>query len=1684
MPTIIGAGDPTTGYDVENSLRFNLVDDTDLVQTFGSAGNRRTWTFSAWIKRGRTAVRQQIFHQYGATDNNQWVEFRFDSDDKLTFSWYSSGVFTTSQVFRDIASWYHIVLAVDTTQGTDSDRIKLYVNGSQVTSFGSITYPSQNYDTGMNQATAHSLGHLENNGNFNFDGYMAEVNLVDGTQLTPTSFGETNDNGVWVPIKPTGINYGTNGYYLEFQNRASYTIPTARFSNDSDTQLLINSGAADGNTSFTDSSSNGISISANGNVHHESDVAKFSTSSIYFDGNGDYLEAADNSVYDFGTGDFTVEMWLYPTDLNDYDGIYFFGSGTNQHTLWLRADGNLRWAHIKAAGDGNTLDTTFNNTYLLENAWNHVAVVRESQVLRIAINGVITGQTQSTSGFSISLSGLKIGVEADNNRYYTGYMDCFRISDTARYTVSSSSNFGTDTSGNGKHFTSTNFAPHQQCVDVPTNNFFVMNSLGTIGTKNQQEINNILFSQQPEQLAITGFNSFRKAYERGLLKGSLGENLTRAFVHEMVRPIFGGIGGGAIGLYASDEDSDAPLTAGLMAGIALGIFNKRLENYKSQIVTKIPLRLRNAVVQESQKIFKRSFRTWAKTTLAGTHAAKLTSEANPVLNKFGEDLIGNRGNAFDFGKPLTNSIEEYKDTVLDYFRKQLYDITGELDDETLLAAGRIVQQSGIKNKIKYNFATQSDLNNLKAVEAANKILKLNKSIATYAKKAGLEFTELDNYGLTQILDNIQVDKITFEKAQKIIAKAFQIQNRNNIKKGIDTEELTDKNAMQRAASYLNNSDDVRRVEILKVEGKDVEKKVLQLLDTAKENVLKENKTLMQSARFIQNKRVLVDPEARAFAKQLFVQDPEFTTLRLIENTVPVAEFARRFGAQGQGISEVIKDIRKFYSSFGDINVNRSLQKLVNRDIKAVEDTVNAYFGVYRAGSYLNQNDFARSVALTLQTLLSTTKLTKVIIPSLGDLVQTINNSGFSAAANSALRQLRSTSKNPSAMLAQRNASIKEGILGRQWSNRTYNGTLQRELSDFSLQATNNYQKFLVNFQQKFFEAVQLGRMTRFAREFAYDAGAFRAFDLGQLAGKGKFPKKNIRELNSLGMSVDNAKYLSKFKSMDEAYADPIGKEIIDIAGRKAANRDALIPQIGNRRLFAQSKDPFIKFLGSFLSWAQAKSTQTNSLVRRIEDGDGKLAVMMLASMSLYGAVRQLQVSLNPVESVREDFPNPFEDEKELKKFLAETVVFSGQVIPWYIDKAVNFAKYNKRDAIETLYPAVGLVNDFFAVAPDAIPALGKVAGVSEGKPFSTLVKLAEAVVPFGKDLTRRKVIGEIFGLDESLKDAAEFADKEQSFRATYTTGGLIKGEYEVPNTKENPAQRINPYTGEPYYGLLLDDLPFFNIDTRQTFNEGGPPEEKNGLSEKERERLTLQAQELMKLDPPLKQTAPVIELLVAGVPKIIYGVGKTGYDLITTLAKESIKKPKPINYYHGSNLKLKEVTPMGDRATAPDVKDLFQQASYIGKPTEGGLELANFYARGAGYVNVIGKKQFDEVVKKLYNPRDVSDELKDKVMKEISMRQAFITKAKTERVNRNKLARARKEIIDLETLIKPFGSGYISRITPVQRKFLEREGFDGVDVSQDVVAIFRSVPVKSSIRGSLTQRLVDRRNAQQSKINE
>tara|TARA_R100001591_G_scaffold116191_1_gene132770 strand:+ start:1 stop:1434 length:1434 start_codon:yes stop_codon:yes gene_type:complete len=220
FPVVGGDGKPT-GYDIDNSLRFDYASNAKLAQTFSSAGNRRTWTWSGWIKRAKLATRQTIFSQSNTTDNNQWVEMRFEDSDALTFSWYSQGVFVTKLLFRDPSAWYHIVLALDTTDGTSGNRVKLYINGNQIADnsdnfAGGMTIPSQNYDTGMNQDSAHHIGDLAHNGNFNSGYYITEVHSIDGTQKQATDFGEFNDNGVWIPKKYDGT-YGTNGYYLQFQ---------------------------------------------------------------------------------------------------------------------------------------------------------------------------------------------------------------------------------------------------------------------------------------------------------------------------------------------------------------------------------------------------------------------------------------------------------------------------------------------------------------------------------------------------------------------------------------------------------------------------------------------------------------------------------------------------------------------------------------------------------------------------------------------------------------------------------------------------------------------------------------------------------------------------------------------------------------------------------------------------------------------------------------------------------------------------------------------------------------------------------------------------------------------------------------------------------------------------------------------------------------------------------------------------------------------------------------------------------------------------------------------------------------------------------------------------------------------------------------------------------------------------
>ena len=202
------------GYNIGRSIRFNFSDAAHLLRTPSSASNRRTWTWSLWVKRsglGNPGGPNQVHMLFGVGSGSC---LRFTSSDQLRLETPAGNhTFVTSQVFRDTSAWYHIVLAFDSTQATDTDRRKLYVNGSQVTDFSSTTFTglAQNAEWDINSTSQHQIA--KSNIADYFGGYLAELNFVDGTALDATSFGEYNDDGVWIPKAYDG-SYGTNGFYI------------------------------------------------------------------------------------------------------------------------------------------------------------------------------------------------------------------------------------------------------------------------------------------------------------------------------------------------------------------------------------------------------------------------------------------------------------------------------------------------------------------------------------------------------------------------------------------------------------------------------------------------------------------------------------------------------------------------------------------------------------------------------------------------------------------------------------------------------------------------------------------------------------------------------------------------------------------------------------------------------------------------------------------------------------------------------------------------------------------------------------------------------------------------------------------------------------------------------------------------------------------------------------------------------------------------------------------------------------------------------------------------------------------------------------------------------------------------------------------------------------------------------
>ena len=384
---LAGASGQGSGYNISRSVRLRSSASANLNRTYAGTGTSATTkTLSMWVKRGSLGSAQRLANSLTAAAATTFL--RFDAGDTLTFQFEGASAITltTTQVFRDPSAWYHIVLAIDTTQATAANRVKLYVNGSQITSFGTTNYPAQNATTTfMGYAGASNrIGSIYDATSEFFDGYLTEINHVDGQALTPSSFGSTNSTtGVWQPIKYTGT-YGTNGFYLPFS------------------------------------------------------VNSTSTYAGSFNGSNQYIGLPSNAAFAFTTGAFTAECWFNSTVSAGYQQFIDFWSATSgsytvgQWQLGTDNAGHLQWTVATSSTSAGNITITSTATYNI-NTWNHVAVVRNGTTVTIYLNGVSVATTTFSGTIGASTITGSLGRQTTGSAYLSGYLSNARITNNAVY---------------------------------------------------------------------------------------------------------------------------------------------------------------------------------------------------------------------------------------------------------------------------------------------------------------------------------------------------------------------------------------------------------------------------------------------------------------------------------------------------------------------------------------------------------------------------------------------------------------------------------------------------------------------------------------------------------------------------------------------------------------------------------------------------------------------------------------------------------------------------------------------------------------------------------------------------------------------------------------------------------------------------------------------------------------------------------------------------------------------------------------------------------------------------------------------------------------------------------------------------------------------------------------------------
>jgi len=896
--------------------------------------------------------------------------------------------------------------------------------------------------------------------------------------------------------------------------------------------------------------------------------------------------------------------------------------------------------------------------------------------------------------------------------------------------------------------------------------------------KAQQKMKDTLLANAAKKAVRLGDEKVEtnlKAIEKLREDGKLTPGIIRASFDALGRPLLGSFAGTNVGLFFMEDNDDmATLTAFTVAGLAGGAYWKRI--HKSTKLT--DLDKQSAAIS----IADRTGDQIAATAASASIPTKLAADGG--WNK----VIGNLLFSIT-GKP-TDSVEarmirnqsDYILTLNNIFKDSTDDesvatLVGEamrgFTDLDKLSAGYKGLANNLSHKVFQtkvgdtvlgtpNFTNRAGVTQ-EQIDEARRILPqvaaLRDQVAERMSAVGVTYKLEDDYGLAQRWNVEGADTVRGRaKLRKDIEEALTIQNANLGKKAPSKKQVDrifqgvmgTRKFAGTARSVNDNSNSIFAVK------RGTDGKI-----TYKFRPLSE---------FFEKQRLLTDREAVKFlaSKGHINLNSKDVMYDYGFQTIKVADFAETFGANGELINYALDATRKAFQRQGS---EQELAEIQSRQQDRLVDAIEVFWGGYGGSSLgesaqrLNDFKFYRNAVRTFTTLANGTYLTGVTITNMADLLQPFVNSGFTAAVKGVTGKFSPDTR------FSKMTSFKH--------DQAFEKELRSLLRTSTKAGTGRYENFLLSANDVFFRAIQLRRLNGIARNYAYDVGVNRAFEL---AKKSKLSESNIRELGSYNLSVDDLKAIGKYDDIKVAFEEGNARDLMDLAGRSAADRDAIVPLMGNRLYFTQSNDELVRSLGQFSSWAQAKSVQMNALADRVEGGDAAILVRLLASIPMAGMVAELK------RSASADYTGTKKEDLEAFEEISKAMKASGNFENWALTRGLDALKYGllegDRDAMAQVAPSI-------AYLQDTVTETGKAIDDFAADDYEGVAKEIADQTPFLKQtlLLYKKMTG-----DYLLEDKDNEPEKKSERPLRLEKGGVV----DVPRASEEPDERIDKMTGRPY----------------------------------------------------------------------------------------------------------------------------------------------------------------------------------------------------------------------------------------------------------------------------------------------